>query len=203
MPLPAYYLEVVMVGGVASLAVVVMNGWGGLRVLLVSFTKGPGGFPYVFIITAQVTTLVSIYGTTLVQHRVFVLGGDQEVLDGTATLEVGLNAISMTDLFDAFTKTLCVGYDNVALTFDFTCGTLGSCSAMVASPINCLTGRPVESFLHLVQSPFRIFAFSETLPDVVLFLLEQLWLAVHCGGPMGEGVDDTKYGWEGMVTVPL
>ena len=43
--------------------------------LFVSFTKGPGGFPYVFIIT------------TLVDHRVFVLGGDQEVLDGAATLE--------------------------------------------------------------------------------------------------------------------
>ena len=77
--------------------------------LFVSFTKGPGGFPDVFIITTYVTTLVPIYGTTLVDNRVFVLGGDQEVLDGTAIFEVGLNAISTTDLFDTFTKTLCVG----------------------------------------------------------------------------------------------
>ena len=28
-----------------------------------------------------------------VEHRVFVLGEDQEVLDGAATFEVGLNAI--------------------------------------------------------------------------------------------------------------
>ena len=49
-------------------------------------------------------------------------------------------------------------------------------------------------FLHLVQSPFRIFTFSESLPKVVLFLLEQLRLAAHCFGPMGEGVDDTKFG---------
>ena len=54
--------------------------------LLVSFIKGVGGFSYVFIITSQATTLVPIYSTTLVDHRVFVLGGDQEVLDGTATL---------------------------------------------------------------------------------------------------------------------
>ena len=70
---------------------------------LVSFTKGPGGFPCVFIIITQVTTLVPMYGTTLVDHRVSVLWGDQEVLDGTATFEVGLNAVSTTDLFDAFT----------------------------------------------------------------------------------------------------
>ena len=47
MPLPPYYLEVIMVSGVACLAAVVMNGWGGLQVLFVSFTKGPGGFAYV------------------------------------------------------------------------------------------------------------------------------------------------------------
>ena len=138
--------------------------------------------------------MVPINGTTLVEHRVFVLGGDQEVLDGTATFEVGLNAISTTDFFDAFTKTLCVGYDNVALSFDFIGGTLGRCSALVASHINFLTGRPVESFLHLVQSPFGIFAVSESLSEMVLFLLEQLRLAAHCFSPMEEGVDDTKFG---------
>ena len=100
MPLPPYYLEVALVSGVACLVAVVMNGRGGLKVLFVSFTKGPGSFPYVFIIAAQVTTLVPIDGTTLVDHRVFVLGGDQRVFDGCATLEVCLDAIPTTDLFD-------------------------------------------------------------------------------------------------------
>ena len=50
-----------------------------------------------------------IDSTTLVDHRVFVLGGDQEASDGPTTFEVGLNAISTTDLFDTFTKTLCLG----------------------------------------------------------------------------------------------
>ena len=35
--------------GVACLAAMMMNGWGDIQVLFVSFTKGPGGFPYVFI----------------------------------------------------------------------------------------------------------------------------------------------------------
>ena len=80
--------------------------------------------------------------------------------------------------------------DNVTLVFDFIGGRLGTCGA----PIIDLSGRPVESFLHLVQSPFGIFAFSESLPEVVLLLLEQLRLTAHCRGPMGEGVDSTKLG---------
>ena len=44
--------------------------------LFVSFTKGPGGFPYVFIITEEVTTLEPINGPTFADDRVFVLGGD-------------------------------------------------------------------------------------------------------------------------------
>ena len=139
------------------------------------------------------------YVTTLVDHRVFVFGEDQEVLNGSATFEVGSNAIPTTDLFDAFTKTLCIGYDNVTLIFDFIGGTLGTCGA----PISSLSDRPVESFLHLVQSQLGIFAFSESLPEIVLFLLEQPRLAAHCGGPVGEGMDYTKFGWEVMVTVPL
>ena len=119
--------------------------------------------------------------------------------DGSATFEVGLDAIPTTDLFDASTKTLCVGYDNMPLIFDFIVGRLGTISALIID----LSGRPDESFLHLVQSPFWVFAFGESLPEVVLFLLEQLRLAAHSGGPTGKGLDNTKFGWEVMVTVPL
>ena len=77
---------------------------------------------------------------------------------------MGLNAISTTDPFDTFTKTLCVGYDNMTLIFIFISDRLGSCSALVVDPNNDLTGRPVESFLHLVQSPFGIFSFGKSLP---------------------------------------
>ena len=75
--LPPYYLEVILVSSMACLVAVVINSRGGLQVLFVSFTKGPRGFPYVLIITAKVPTLVPVDGTTLVDHRVFVLGGDQ------------------------------------------------------------------------------------------------------------------------------
>ena len=134
--------------------------------------------------------MVPVDGTTLVDHRVLVLGGDQKVFDGSATFEVSLDAISTTDLSDTFTKTLCVGYDNVILTLHFLVGRLGS----VVAPIIDLSGRLVKSFLHLVQGPFGVIAFGESLPEVILFFLKQLRITAHGGGPMGEGLDDTKLG---------
>ena len=162
--------------------------------LFVSFTKGPGGFPYVFIITGEVPTLIPIDGITLGDHRVFVLGGDQEVLDGAATFEVSLDPIPTTDPFDAFTKTLCERYDYVILTLNFSCGSKGTVSTLVVNPIKGLTGRPVEPFLHLVQSPLGILARGDSFPEVFFFLFEQLRIATHRLGPMAEGVDDRKLG---------
>ena len=164
-----------MVGGMACYGTVLMDSRGGLQVLFVSFTKGPGGFPYVFIITAKVVALVPVYGTTLVEHRVLVLRGDQKVFDGFATLEVSLDAISTTDPFDTFAKTLCVGYDNVTLTLHSMVGRLGRAVA----PIIDLSGRPVKSFLHFVQGPFGVVTFSESFPEVLFLLLEQLRIAAH------------------------
>ena len=134
--------------------------------------------------------MVPADGTTLVDHRILVLEGDQKVFDGSATFEVSLDAISATDLSDTFTKTLCVGYDNVALTLHFMVDRLGS----VITPIIDLSGTLVESFLHLVQGPFGVIAFGESFPEVILFFLKQLRIAAHGGGPMGEGLDDTKLG---------
>ena len=134
--------------------------------------------------------MVPIDGTTLVDHRVFVLGGDQKVFDGSATFEVSLDAISTTDPFDTFTKTLCVGYDNMTFTLHSMVGRLGT----VVAPIINLSGRPVKPFLHLVQSPFGVVTLGESFPEVLLFFLEQLRIAVHGGGPMGEGLDDTEFG---------
>ena len=69
MPLPAFYVEDIKTGGVACMVTVLMNGGGVLQVLFVSFTKGPGDFSYVFIITEEVTTLEPIYGLTFADQR--------------------------------------------------------------------------------------------------------------------------------------
>ena len=74
---------------------------------------------------------------------------------------------------------------------------------LAISPINCLTGRPIEPFLHLVQSPFRVFALGESFPEVLFFYFEQLRITAHSFGPMGEGVDNTKLGIEVVMAIPL
>ena len=116
---------------------------------------------------------------------------------------MSLDAIPTTDLFDTFTKTLCVGYDYVTLTLNFSGGSRDTVSTLVVNHINCLTESPVEPFLHLVQSPLGIFALSESFPEVFPFLFKQLRIAAHSFGPMGEGVDNTELGREVMMAIPL
>ena len=95
--------------------------------------------------------------------------------------------IPPTDLFDTFTKTLGVWYHKVTLGFDFIGYRLGTCRALAVSPIIDLPGRPVKSFLHLVQRPFGIFTIGESLPDMTHFFLEKLRIATHSFNPMGKG----------------
>ena len=146
---------------------------------------------------------IPIDGITLGDHRVFVLRGDQKVFDGAATFEVCLDTIPTTHPFDTFKKTLCVGYDYVTLTLNFSVGSRGTVSTLVVSPIINLTGMPVDPFLHFVQSPLGVLALGDNLPEVFFFLFEQLRIAAHNLGPMGEGVNDTKFGREVMVAIPL
>ena len=77
MHLPPYYLEVMLGGGMTCAAAMMMYRRGILQVFFESFTKGPGGFSYVFMITGKVTTLKPVYGPTFVGHGVFGLGIDQ------------------------------------------------------------------------------------------------------------------------------
>ena len=170
------------------------DAWGEiLHVLFESFSKGPGGFPYVFIITSKVTTLEPIYGPTFADHGIFVLGGDQEALGSATTFEVDLYVLPPKDLFNAFAETFCITYNYMALGFDFTSSRLGACSALVVSLIKYLTEGPVKPFLYLVQSSFWVFTWVECLPEMIHFFAETFRVATHCFGPMGEGINYTKF----------
>ena len=77
MSLPPYYLKVILTSRMVCIVAMMMYRGEVLQVLFESFFKGPGGSPYVFIITGKVTTLELIYGSTFADHGVYVLGGDQ------------------------------------------------------------------------------------------------------------------------------
>ena len=91
----------------------------------------------------------------------------------------------------------------MTLTLNFSGGNRGTVGTLVTNPINGLTGGLVEPFLHFVQSPLGILAFSESLPEMFFFLFEQLRIAACCLVPMGECVNDTKFSREVMVAIPL
>ena len=187
-PLPPYYLKVIVTGRMAYVVVMMMYLGGMLQVLFESFSKGPGGFPYVFIITGKVTTL-----ELLLTMGSFFWGGDQHILDDATTFEVSLHAIPLTDLFNALAETLCIRYNNMVLGFNFIVSGLGTCGALVVSPFIDLTGGPNKPFLHLVQSPFWVFTLGECLPEMIHFFVEKLRIATHCFDPMGEGINYTKF----------
>ena len=98
-----------------------------------------------------------------------------------------------TDPFNAFAETLGVWYEYVTLSFNFIGSGLGACSALAVSPIIDLTGRPSMSFLHLVQSPFGVFAIGKCFPEILHFFLEKFRIATNSFGPMGESIDDTVF----------
>ena len=103
MVLPPYYLEVILCGGVASDATVVVYRGGFLQVYFESFSKDPGGLSYIFLTTCKFSTLEPVDGSTFVFHGVLILRGDQDILNGSTAPEVGLYTIPAADLFDAFT----------------------------------------------------------------------------------------------------
>ena len=91
----------------------------------------------------------------------------------------------------------------MTLTLNFSGGSRGSVGTLVTNTIIGLTGGLVKPFLHSVQNPLGILAFSESLPEMFFFLFEQLWIAAHCLGPMGECVDDIEFSSGVMVAIPL
>ena len=91
----------------------------------------------------------------------------------------------------------------MTLALNFSGGSRGTVGTLVTNPINGLTGGLAKPFLHFVQSPLGILAFSESLPEMFFFLFEQLEIAAHCLGSMGEGVNDTEFSREIVVAIPL
>ena len=73
-------------------------------------SKCSRGFSYILPITLHPTTFVTVDDPTLLQHRIFVLRGHQEVFDGCASSEVNLYPIVVTFLLHTLTQPLVIWY---------------------------------------------------------------------------------------------
>ena len=63
---------------------------------------------YIFMITFQPVTFISIYNTTLFGDMVLIFRCPQFILYSFTTLEMNLNAISFADVFEGFTKSFII-----------------------------------------------------------------------------------------------
>ena len=142
--------------------------------LFESFSKGPSGLSYIFLIKCKVPTLEPVDDLTFVFHGFLVLRVNQEVFNCAITFEVGLYAMPTTYLFDASACTLGVGYDYMTLCCDFIGGGLGAIGAMVVSLITSYTGGLSKPSFHPIKGPFGALKVSECFPEVLHFCLEKL-----------------------------
>ena len=73
-------------------------------------SKCSRGLSYIFLITLHPTTFVAVDDPTLLQDRIFVLWGHQEVFDGCASSEVNLYPTVVTFLLHTLTQPHVVWY---------------------------------------------------------------------------------------------
>ena len=81
----------------------------------------------------------------------------------------------------------------MTLGFNFIVSGLGTCSALVVSPINNLPGGPVKPFLHLVQNQLWVFTLDECLPEMISLFAEKFGLPHTVILTMGEVINYTKF----------
>ena len=117
--------------------------------------------------------------------------------------EVSLDAIPTTDLFDTFTKTLCVRYDYMTLTLNFSGGSRVLLVPWLLTPSLASLEGLLSLFSTLSKAHFGYLDLVRAFLRCSFSFLVQLRIAAHCLGPMGEGVNDTKFSREVMVAIPL
>ena len=108
--LPYHNVEIFNTYVVTSGVKVVKYGRWGLLVFLEPLTKSSWGLSYVFHISLHPATFVTVDDPTLLQHRILVLWGHQEVFDGYTSFKVDLNPIVAAFLLNTLTQSLVIWY---------------------------------------------------------------------------------------------
>ena len=110
--------------------------------------KSSWGLSYIFLITLHPATFVTVDDPTLLQHRIFVLWGHQEVFDGYTSFKVDLNPIVAAFLLYTLTQPLVVWHSYVW--FGGVVLLSGICF------VSLLLGLVVHLHLYSIQSPYGV-----------------------------------------------
>ena len=201
MTLPPYYLKVILTSRMACIIAMMMYGRGVFQVFFESFSKSPG-VSRMYSSSQVRSPHWNQYMAPLLLTMMSLFLGETSRFLMVLPLLKWVCMQYLPDLLGAFTETLCIWYNNMTLCFNFIGGGLDAYSALFVIPSVTF----LESLLSLFstfQSPFMVFALVECLPQGIHFFADKIRIATQCLGPMGEGVNNTKFCWEVMVTVPL
>ena len=134
------------------------------------FCKGSCRFSYVFFLTPIFTTFESVYDSTFVGNRIFVLGGHEQVFYDLTSFEVYLYTIFLTSVFEPLTYPLLIWYHHVYVFVD--CFLLASLiiTATVCSSYWVLTFNSGS-----IDGPDGVPAFLEGLAQIVFFFFCSCW----------------------------
>ena len=139
MPLPPYYLEIMLSGSMVHVIAMIIYEEGSLRCSL-------NLSPKVLEVSPMYSSLQvrsphwNKYMSPLVLAMGYLSLGDTSRFLMVLTFEMGLYIIPPTDLFNAFAETLGVWCYYMTFGFNFIGNRLGVCGALAASPIINLTG---------------------------------------------------------------
>ena len=118
---------------------------------------------YIFFITLHSITFISVDDATLLQHRILVLGGHQEVFDGNTSFKMHLYPIFVACSLQTFIQPLVVWHPYIwvmmvllVICIVFGALLLGWCSHLDLNPI---------------EYPCRVVAFCQYSGQMVFFLL--------------------------------
>ena len=122
--------------------------------LLESFSKGPGGLSYIFLMACKLPTLEPVNGLTFLLHWVLVLGRHQRYFNSLVVSDMGLYAILTADFLYAFLEALGVRYHNVPFGLGFTGGGLSASGVLAVgtltpSLVSCKNLLSILSMAHL------------------------------------------------------
>ena len=174
-------------------------GEGALRCSLYLSPKGSWWLPNVFIFTIHPFSLESTDDTTFLGYIIFVFGSHQKAFDSIASLEVYLDPMLPANILYTFTESLYIRKHHVWLLVP--CCSPGVNIWLCSLLMLCLTVLAFD--LNPVQGPKWIFVSCQDFLEVIFFLFQELVVGTHSFCPVMQGIYDTVFCCNGVVTIPL
>ena len=145
-----------------------------MMVLSVSFSKCSAWLPYIFIFTVHPDTLISANHPTLLKYVILVFWVNYELPDHIGSFEKHFYAMFSADVLASFTQSFHIGHHYVRFILDIWLLIVVFISSVIVYIDNICP----------IQSPCWVLAAPEGPVEVILFLLQQLFVGTDCPGPV-------------------